>query len=108
MGGTPGHVFGNGARPSALDSRCTPGPLPSGNNTYNATGQDQLLLLRLPVAPEALDPCVQEPPLPALQGMGRYLALSGDRIERLSPEEAQDQLHLPLGAPAFGQVRFLP
>src|SRR5574341_311764 len=36
LGETPPYILGNAARPSALDSRCTPGPLPSGNYTCNA------------------------------------------------------------------------
>ncbi len=55
------------------------------------------------IAP-ALQPAaagLQEDALPAFELMRGHLALAGDGVQRFAAEQSQDQLHLPLGAPAF-------
>jgi hypothetical protein len=66
--------------------------------------QGQLTLLG--IAPTLQPPAagLQEDALPALELMGRDLAFSGDRIERLAPEQARDQLGPPLRAPPLRQL----
>src|SRR5882724_2572308 len=55
-------------------------------------------------SPRAL---LEEDPLPALELVGQHLALARDRIERLAAQKPQDELCLPLDAPALGEVRSL-
>ncbi len=53
-------------------------------------------------SPRAL---LEEDPLPALELVGRHLALARDRVERLATQEPQDQLRLSRDAPALGELR---
>ncbi len=47
---------------------------------------------------------LKEDSVPALEFVGRDLALARDRIERVAAKERQDEPRLPLGAPPLGQL----
>src|SRR5262249_35903639 len=63
--------------------------------------QSQLAFLGIAPTPQSPAAGLQENTLPALELMGRNLAVAGNRIERLASKQAQDQLGLPLRAPPF-------
>src|SRR5256712_11626220 len=71
------------------------------------TGQGQLTLLGITPRLQPPRPLLEEDALPALELMGRHLALARDRVERLAAQEPQDQLRLPLHAPALRELRHL-
>ncbi len=59
-------------------------------------GQGQLAFLGITPRLQSPRPLLEEDALPALELMGRHLALARDRVERPAPQEPQDQLRLPL------------
>src|SRR5262249_42979193 len=67
-------------------------------------GERELALLGLASGLEPATALLGKDPLPALELMGRHLALARHRVERFAPQQSQDQLSLPLDAPAFGEL----
>src|SRR5207244_12223202 len=67
--------------------------------------QRELAFLGITARLKPACPLLEEDRLPALELMGRHLALARDRVERLAAQESQDDLRLPLDAPALGEVR---
>src|SRR3989449_5881244 len=68
-------------------------------------GQGQLAFLRITPRLQSPRSLLEEDPLPALELMGRHLALARDRVERLAAQEPQNELRLPLDAPALREVQ---
>ena len=58
------------------------------------TGQGQLTLLGITPRLQPPRPLLEEDALPALELMGRHLALARDRVERLAAQEPQDRCTL--------------
>ena len=74
------------------------------NHGDDQWGEGQVAFLRLGARLEAPGPGVQEHAPPALQFVGRDLALARDRIEGLTAEQAKHQLRLALHAPPLGEL----
>ena len=66
-----------------------------------ARGPGQRAFLGIIPRLQPAGPLFEKDALPALELMGRHLALARDRVERLAAQESQDQLRLPLDAPAL-------
>ena len=62
----------------------------------NSAGQSQVALLGITPRLQPPRPLLEEDALPALELMGRHLALARDRVEHLAAQEPQDQFRLPL------------
>src|SRR5215470_17042088 len=70
-------------------------------------GERELAFLRIAPRLEPPRPLLEKHPLPALELMGRHVALARDRIERLAAQEPQDEFRLPLDAPALRDFHHL-
>src|SRR5215472_2718078 len=70
-------------------------------------GERELALLGIAPGLQPASALLEKDPLPALELVGRHLALARHRVERFAPQQAQDQLRLPLDAPSFGELDFV-